>query len=234
MTRPAHVQTWPSLSEVPQLYPDARNRHNRYPLLYRAGRCFALTSNAETAGRIPLLAVGSNGYPRQLHDKLAGSYADLQGIPLIPAIVFGFDVAFCPVRSRQGYVPVSLAARAGAVCLTWLQWLTSEQLNIISASEGSRYALTGGAELASRIRLPSRWRIPAKLYAWWFDSLLVDDDSPIWLNVFRQPGLQQFALDVDNSRGSRDRPNPIPRGWQVVPRDSGRRQIEAKHISELC
>ena len=231
MTAPTTVRTWPSLSDVPQLYPDARNRWNRYPLVYRAGTCFPLRSPPETQGRIPLLAVGSNGYPRQLNDKLAGTPADLQGIPLIPAILCDFDVAFCPVRSRKGYVPVTLAARPGAVCLTWLQWLTPEQLNIISSTEGPRYALVGGGDLASRIRISPRWRTPRKIYAWWFDSLLADGESPIWLDVYRQQRVQQIALNLDRSNAL---PNPIPQSWHVVPRDPENHHIEAKHMPELC
>ena len=231
MTAPAHVRTWPSLSELPQLYPDGRNRRNRYPLVYRAGTCFPLTSIPETRGRVPLLAVGSNGYPRQLSDKLAGSRADLQGMPLIPAILSDFDVAFCPVRSRKGYVPVTLAARPGAVCLTWLQWLTPEQLNLISSTEGSRYALAGGGGLGSRVRISSRWRAPEQVYAWWFDSLLLNDESPIWLDINRQQRVQQLALNIDDSEASE---NPIPPGWQVVERDVESGRIEAKHMAELC
>ena len=231
MTAPVHVRTWPSLSDVPQLYPDARNRLNRYPLLYRAGRCFPSSSAMNTQGRIALLAVGSNGYPRQLSDKLAGTEADLQGVPLIPALLSDVDVAFCPVRTRKGYVPVSLAARPGAVCLTWIQWLTADQLDIISSSEGPRYALAGGSELASRARIPAQWRAPARLYAWWFDSLLNDGESPIWLDVYGQQRVQQFELEIDNSVV---RPNPIPAGWEVVPRDPDDRHIEPKDMAELC
>ncbi|MCY3921145.1 MAG: hypothetical protein OXG27_01950 [Chloroflexi bacterium] len=231
MTTPVHVRTWPSLSDVPQLYPDARNRRNRYPLLYRGGKSFALTSAVNTQGRTALLAVGSNGYPRQLSDKLAGTEADLHGVPLVPALLSDFDVAFCPVRTTKGYVPVSLAARPGAVCLTWIQWLTAEQLDIISSTEGSRYALVGGRDLASRARISSRWRVPAKLYAWWFDSLLSDGESPTWLDVHSQQRLQQFELEIDNSEV---RPNPIPAGWQVVPRDPEHRRIEPNNMAELC
>lgn len=231
MTTPVDVRTWPSLSEVPELYPDARNRWNRYPLLYRAGKCFPLFSRMDTRGRTALLAVGSNGYPRQLSDKLAGTEADLHGIPLIPALLSDFDVAFCPVRSSKGYVPVSLAARPGAVCLTWIQWLTPAQLDIISSTEGPRYALAGSRDLASRVRIASHWRVPAQLYAWWFDSLLCDGESPIWLDVYGQQRVQQFKLDIDNSAV---RPNPVPAGWQVVPRDLERRQNEQNDMAELC
>ena len=231
MTTPVDVRTWPSLSELPGLYPDARNRRNRYPLLYRAGRCFALTSRVDTRGRTALLAVGSNGYPRQLSDKLAGTEADLHGIPLVPALLSDFDVAFCSVRSSKGYVPVSLAARPGAVCLTWVQWLTAEQLDIISSTEGSRYSLVGGRDLASRVKISSRRLAPAKLYAWWFDSLLSDGDSPIWLDVYGQQRVQQCELEIDNSAV---RPNPIPAGWDVVPRDLDHRTIERNIMAELC
>ena len=231
MTAPVHVRAWPSLSDVPRLYPDPRNRPNRSPLLYRAGKCFPLTSPTQTEGRIPLLAVGSNGYPRQLHDKLAGADADLQGIPLIPAILAGLDVAFCPVRARRGYVPVTLAARPGAVCLTWLQWLTPEQLNIISATEGPRYALVGGPPLAARVRIPSAWRPPESVYAWWFDSLLTRNGATVWLDIYRQQRDQQSGLRIDNSESQQ---NPIPEGWHAVPRDPNSRRIDPEIMSQMC
>lgn len=231
MRSPSFTRTWPSLAEAPALYPDARNRINRGPLLYRAGKCFPLSSRPDAEGRVPLLAAGSNGYPRQLQDKLSGTLADLQGVPLIPAILTNFDVAFCPIRSRKGYVPVTLSSRPGAISLTWLQWLTLEQLNIISATEGSRYALAGGPELSARVQTPTRWQAPRTLYAWWFDSLLVRDHSPIWLDVYRRQGDQQRALAVDDSD---PRLNPIPDGWQVVPRDPISGQIEAEIMSQMC
>ncbi len=223
--------SWPSLARVPALYPDARNRVNRGPLLYRAGACFPLSGPLDTRGRLPLLAVGSNGYPRQLADKLRGSDADLQGAPIVPALLRGYDVAFCPVRSRKGYVPVTLAARAGGVCLSWLQWLTPEQLEIISASEGSRYSLVGGEQLAAATRISPRWRRPASVYAWWFDSLLICNDAPLWLDVYRPPHAQQRALDPDRAG---QRVNPIPPGWRIAPRDPDTHAVGEAMMSEMC
>ena len=172
MTAPSHVGTWPSLADLPMLYPDARNRGNRGPILYRAGKTWPLRSQPDTTGRIPVLAGGSNAYPRQLHDKLAGTSADLQGIPILPTILRDLDVAFCPIRSRKGYIPVTLAERPGAVCLSWLQWLTPEQLNIVSLTEGTRNALVGGPPLAAHATLSPLLRRPAAVYAWWFDAIL--------------------------------------------------------------
>ena len=231
MLSATHTRTWPSLVDVPALYPDARNRVNRGPLLYRAGKCFPLERGTDLAGRTAVLAVGSNGYPRQLHDKLAGTSADLQGVPLLPIILSGFDVAFCPVRSRKGYVPVTLAERPDAICLTWLQWLTVDQLNLISASEGSRYALVGSEHLAASARTPAQWPRPPIVYAWWFDSLLCSRDGPVWLDIYRPHRSQQAGLDIEHGRSC---PNPTLESWLVVPRDAQTHRIDADFMSQLC
>jgi hypothetical protein len=226
MPRPSHVATWPSLAQLPALYPDGRNRDNRGPFLYCAGKTWPLRSHPRTDGRIPILAVGSNGYPRQLHDKLAGTSADLQGIPTIPTIIRDLDVAYCPVRSRKGYIPVTLAERPGAVCLTWLQWLTPQQLNIISATEGSRYSLVGGHALAARATIQPRLRRPMSIYAWWFESVWEQDGSIVWLDVHRR----NMSLVAEPASA---RPNVIPGDWRVVPRAPGSFNIEQENMSEL-
>ncbi len=226
MPAPQHVRTWPSLADVPLLYPDARNRANRGPCLYRAGKSWPLWTQPDTSGRIPVLAVGSNGYPRQLHDKLTGATADLQAVPTIPAILRDFDVAYCPIISRKGYVPVTLASRPGAVCLTWLQWLTPEQLNIISATEGSRYALVGSHELAQRLQLQPRIRRPKAVYAWWFDSLLQREGRTVWHHVYRRQAIT--AIDPSDAQH-----NPIPDGWRQIRREPGSLEIGQEGMSEL-
>ena len=231
---PHPVTTWPSLAEVPSLYPDARNRPNRGPLIYRAGNTWPISAPPDTRGRVAVLAVGSNGYPRQLHDKLAGTPADLQGIPILPAIVRDFDVAYCPVRSRKGYIPVTLAPRSGAVCLTWVQWLTPEQLNLISASEGRRYALVGGTSLAAQTGTSPRVHRLRSIFAWWFDSVLRDDGTTRWIDVYRQQGQQRMQrADVELERHA-GASNPVPNGWRIVPRTPETLQIASETMSELC
>ncbi len=217
--RPTLTRSWPSLAELPALYPDARNRSNRGPFRYRQGRTWPLTGQPETADRFAVLAVGSNAYPRQLSDKFSGSTADLEGVDTIPVVLRDVDVAWCPVRSRKGYAPVTLAARPGAVCLTWMQWLTPKQLDIISATEGPRYDLVGGRPLASLLTMQPRWPRPLAVYAWWFDSLLQRRGETAWLDVYRR----QSAVDFDLSEGVE---HAAPSGWRRVRRDDPGRAID--------
>lgn len=223
----SHVASWPSLTELPSRYPDARNRINRGPYMYRAGKTWPLPGRFDTANRVAVLAVGSNAYPRQLSDKLSGTPADLQGIPTVPAILSNFDVAYCPLRSRKGYVPVTLTSRPGAVCLTWLQWLTFEQLTLISSTEGSRYALVGGSSLARAAIIPGHLRRPAAIYAWWFDSLLRRNGSPVWLDVYRPP----IEPDLDPLESTA---NEVPSDWIEVPRAAENHAISEEIMSEIC
>ena len=100
---------------------------NRGPYIYRAGKTWPLRlAFRHNERRLPVLAVGSNAYPRTaVRQTVGNASADLQGIPTVPAILSAIlTSATVPVRSRKGYVPVTLASRPGAVCLTWLQWLT--------------------------------------------------------------------------------------------------------------
>ncbi len=227
---PAPVATWPSLTDLPALYPDARNRANRGPLLYRAGKTWPLRPPLDLRGRLPLLAVGSNAYPRQLHDKLTGHDADRHGVPLIPALIRDLDTAYCPIRARKGYVPVTLTSRPGAIALTWLQWLTPAQLDLIAASEGPRYALVGGPPLAARTRLNPRLPRPPHIYAWWFDSILEHNGQPAWLDVHHAPPTPPPDLDGSDVRA---RPNPPPAGWRQIPRPPGDHAIDQESMSKL-
>lgn len=227
MISPSHVTSWPSLADVPALYPDARNRVNRGPYLYRAGKVWPLRAQFDTTSRIAVLAVGSNAYPRQLSDKLSGTPSDLRGIPTAPAILRNLDVAYCPVRSRKGYIPVTLASRPGAVCLTWLQWLTIDQLNIISATEGSRYSLVGGPSLVAALVISAQLPRPAAVFAWWFDTLLRLDGSPVWLDVYRpadEPAVDRLEAS----------PNVPPDDWIELPRSPEHQSIAEEVMSEIC
>ena len=224
----------PSLADRPERYPDARPADERRPFLYAAGEAWTLDedeSGAAIAGwlrgrrarigiadRVAVLAVGSNAYPRQLADKFEGTDADDQGIAVVRASVRGLGIAFCPLLARKGYVPATLAERSDAQLSTWLQWLTPDQLQIISASEGARYSLAGGEPLAARIQLPQRLPQPERAYAWWFDSVLAEAEGgdPVWLDPSDED--QQARLIAAASRPSI--PQTPPAGWEVVERDA--------------
>ena len=225
----------PSLADRPERYPDARPAAERRPFLYAAGEAWTLDedeSGAAVAGwlrgrrarigiadRVAVLAVGSNAYPRQLADKFEGTDADDQGIAVVRASARGLGIAFCPLLARKGYVPVTLAERPDAQLSTWLQWLTPDQLQIISASEGGRYSLVGGEPLAARIQLHPRLPHPERAYAWWFASVLAEAEGgdPVWLDP--SDGDQQARLiAAASSPLNPSRRQSPPAGWDVVDR----------------
>ena len=227
----------PSLADQPERYPDARPAAERRPFLYAAGEAWTLDedeSGAAVAGwlrgrrarigiadRVAVLAVGSNAYPSQLADKFEGTDADDQGIAVVRAGARGLGVAFCPVLARKGYVPVTLAERADAQLETWLQWLTPDQLQIVSASEGGRYSLVGGEPLAARVQLHPRLPHPERAYAWWFDSVLAEADGgdPVWFDPADE-GQQARLIAAASRPSSPSRPQSPPAGWEVVDRGS--------------
>ena len=221
------VRALPSLIDEPQLYPDGRPVLEQVEFGYRSGTVYRLrapfdvpaidawlrrTGAAGLRQRIALLAVGSNAYPRQLHDKLAGSAADADGLVVVRARVAGCGVAYCPIRARKGYIPVTLALRPGATLQTWLQWLTPGQLELIGASEGPRYALAGGGSLAAHVGIAAQLPQPDTVYAWWFDSTLIAEQAPLWLEDRSQADVWR---EFDRLAAAPQRPPP---DWPIVSR----------------
>lgn len=222
----------PSLADAPERYPDARPPDRRSPFLYADGSAWTLgegESGAAIAGwlrgrrarigisdRIAVLAVGSNAYPRQLADKFEGTDADDQGVAVVRAELRDLGIAHCPVLGSKGYVPVTLAARPGAELAAWLQWLTPDQLQIISGTEGARYRLVGGEGLADLVRLHPRLPRPERVCAWWFEHLLLEDGEPVWLD----PGDagQQARLIASAGGSPPSAANDLPPGWEEIDR----------------
>jgi hypothetical protein len=85
--------------------------------------------------RVPVLAVGSNACPGQLHDKMAES-GITSPIPLVRTRVTGIDVGVSAHVSRLGYVSASPVEAPGTVRELFITWLDTEQLTVIDASEG--------------------------------------------------------------------------------------------------
>ena len=228
------VRLLPSLSDRPDRYPDARPPAQRAPFAYRSARYQHLREPLSADDldiwhaasgfndRIPLLAVGSNAYPRQLADKFADHPdADAAGVLTVAATVRDHDTAFCPVIGRRGYVPVTLAARPGALSRTWLQWLTPRQLQIISDSEGRRYDLVGGETLAANVAIDPALPHPAAVYAWWFDSVLHDEaNTPIWLDPDDPEAESRLLAAIESAplRLQRSRPQTPTGEWRVIDR----------------
>jgi hypothetical protein len=220
MRSPLSASDYPSLRDEPCRYPDARSRLERRPYLYRDGKVYAaqphregalsleevpidlgsgvvplgealgLLGAASLSQRVPLLALGSNAYPRQLLDKFEQHPVDDDSVLVLGCTLSDAAIVYCASLSLgNGYVPVSLAAQPGAETHTWIQWLTGPQLEVIARTEGQRYALVEcgrAASVGSTVTLhglPASTG-PAKVYGWLFDSLLTpsgvgfDAESP--------------------------------------------------------
>ena len=237
------VRELPSLTDAPARYPDARPpaarapfvlvgaewRELRGPLDGAALDAWLAERGGGFADRVALLAVGSNAYPRQLFDKFAGLPCAEHGIVAAPAVAADLGVAFCPIRSRKGYVPVTAARRDGHAERTWLQWLTEAQLARVRETEGPRYALVGGAPLAAAVAPADGLPRPPAVYAWWFDSVLLSSQSEgggaaltatsstAWFDardadaearaIARLSALSEAQLKAVAA------PNPVPAGW---------------------
>ena len=237
----------PSLRERPCAYPDARPADARPPHVYAAGSVHVLgegerpddllrtLGGAPVAARIPVLAVGSNAYPRQLLDKFADAGLADESVPTLRCRVARVGIAYAGALSGLRYIPVSLRARPGGHCETWLQWLTVEQLVRISGTEGAAYRLVAIPGVVA----PALGSGRSSALGWAHESLLDLGDGPFGPAEMEQRALLGHALRaVDPAaawdgcvlpeatvaplrRWLRERgaANPLPASWRIVERD---------------
>jgi hypothetical protein len=113
----------------------ARNYPYEFPLssfTYRDG-ALANFDPALTAGRTPVLAIGSNQAPERLAQKFGHDVSHI--IPVQRAQLADFDVVFSAHISSYGAVPAMLQTSPGASVALAVTWLNDEQLEIMHASE---------------------------------------------------------------------------------------------------
>lgn len=89
-------------------------------------------------GRVPVLAIGSNGAPAQLSHKLRAGGTS-RAVPLEPVRVAGLGVASSGHVSRAGYVAASPYLAPDATSCPLVTWLDEEQLALVDASEHPNY-----------------------------------------------------------------------------------------------
>lgn len=88
--------------------------------------------------RVPLLAIGSNGSPSQLRNKLLDRDAPLV-VPSIRAKVTGLAVGYSAFVAPYGSIPSTAFADPGATATVSVQWIDPILLRQIDASERPRY-----------------------------------------------------------------------------------------------
>ena len=243
----------PSLEDAPWAYPDGRLARDRGPSVYGGGQVYPLGEDEDPASllrslggaglaeRVPVVALGSNAYPRQLLDKFEADPVADDRVPTLRAVVPDLAISYAAMLSRKGYVPVSARWALGRRCETWLQWLTVEQLTVIAATEGRGYRLVRVPGVVAGV-LEGGWgagRLPA--YAWAHTTLLDLGSGPIDLEAVDQPELLRMVLagaDGGVLREGRRLPegsigavrswlrgraigNRLPDGWREIDRDAG-------------
>ncbi|NKB66666.1 MAG: hypothetical protein GKR89_06360 [Candidatus Latescibacteria bacterium] len=127
------------------------------------------------AQRFPVLAIGSNAYPRQLYDKFHGAGIE-DSLPSFGARLHACQIAYCPYVAGKGYVPATPRYQANWQAIVWLQLLTPEQLALIRASE-SDYHLVQLDPACSLIVEDSGETIPDS-YLFWHPEILAWPNAP--------------------------------------------------------
>jgi hypothetical protein len=136
--------------------------HPQKSYLWRNGEALPLETigEADTAGRIAVLAIGSNASPRQLDRKFHGqiwmSEADAEReIVVAKVTVDGIDVVYAAHQARYGSIPVTVVDSPGTRVSVFVTWLTVRQFERMNETErlGSKYLLReiGGVQHDGRV-----------------------------------------------------------------------------------
>lgn len=124
-----------SLPARPPASGDAAAYARSYPFplrgssyLFSAGAAHPLKNHDfDRAGRVPVLAAGSN----QSHEQIARKYAAFDGsaeIPVQYARFHGFDAVYAAQLASYGSIPATFSPSPGTVVSTYVLWLDDAQL----------------------------------------------------------------------------------------------------------
>lgn len=180
------------------------------------------------AGRVPVLAIGSNGSPAQLSYKLRR--AGVSGVvPLVPVRVDGLGVGLSAHVSRVGYVAASPYLSPDVTSALLVTWLDEEQLDVVDGSEIPNYW---------RALLPSS-KVP----------ILQSDGQPLpgdgvslYVNArgllghpdgsLRESGEQRAVLEIllAESAALRELFGPTPESWMERARADGQLAVRGSEI----
>jgi hypothetical protein len=181
-----------SHQELARLAPDYPFEHSPASFVFRDGEILSLDAVPwSPAGRIAVVAYGSNRSPSVLRRKYAGRRGVL--IPTVRAELKGFDVVYAAFVSTLGPIPATLMPHPGAVAEVAVQFLTPEQLEQMHESErvGVSY---GFAELgADDLAIEGIPACPAFFYYSLY-GVLCDEGEPVALAEIRCRGRRWRAL----------------------------------------
>ncbi|MGR3939096.1 hypothetical protein [Streptomyces sp. BRA346] len=130
-------------AEAPLTYP---GRPVTTPTLLTGGELHPLdlTLLERYRQRHPVIAVGSNASPAQLHHKLSGP-GHPATVPMVPVLVHGIAVGCSAHIGRYGYVASAPYGHPAALTSLVVSWLDDAQLDAVDRTEVPNY---------QRVRLP--------------------------------------------------------------------------------
>ena len=99
--------------------------------LYRDGASALLAGPIDPAllaGRVPVVAYGSNRAPEQLHRKFGHLMGEASAIPVTRAWLAGHDVVYSGHMTRYGSISATLHEAPGTRVQVYVTWLTEAQL----------------------------------------------------------------------------------------------------------
>ncbi len=121
------------------------------PYLFVAGEARPLDDLGLLAGRLAVIASGSNGAPGRLRQKF-GVAPDQPPIPVTRARLDGFSVAYSAHFATYGSIPATLHCEPARIAEVAITWLTPAQCAAMHATEaiGVNYGCyrLAGLELA--------------------------------------------------------------------------------------
>jgi hypothetical protein len=132
----------PTFPWDPLLYPFDVPSHS---FTWSAGRIDSVPSSRRvdelSAGRHPILAIGSNASPAQLGRKFGDiRFADPSSpegsIPVLTAVVDDVDVVYGAHLAWYGSLPATLLDTTGARAHVFITWLTDLQMERMNETEG--------------------------------------------------------------------------------------------------
>lgn len=121
---------------------------------YRDGASTPLSGPLDpvlTAGRVPVVAHGSNRAPEQLHRKFGHLAGGASEIPVTRAWLAGHDVVYSAHMTRYGSISATLHEAPGTRVQIYITWLTEAQLPRMHETEiglgNYGYGRMGGLDL---------------------------------------------------------------------------------------
>ena len=129
--------------------------------LLRDGYQLDLPESYDFSGRIAVLSVGSNRAPTQLYRK----FGELAELPVTPVVVKDCDIVHVANLADYGAVPCSAFPSRGTAITLNIAWLTSQQLEIMHATEALGEAYDW-IEWNLRAITALSHRLPARLFGY--------------------------------------------------------------------